>query len=163
MQESMVVFSRTKGAGLKAQKKGASTVAFSKHDKTSLIKEIEGKTEIATKIAEELKNGNIGLNILSDHLFEAYLGAEPNVIAEQVGKHIYLRKSSASIVSDLVHEGNHAYEFISGVNPREILTWPGEIRAYKAEREFQIKTKRRVDFPNEDDLLVHVWKNYDKE
>ena len=153
-------FSNTK---TNSQKKGILKVVKANHTRESLIEEIDGHTNISTAIAKKIQSGDIHINVLGDRLFSEYLGAKEKTVAITIGKQIYLRASSASIISDLVHEGNHALEYISGISPNNIRTWPGEIRAYKAEREFQIKTNRPVDFPNENDLLIHVWRNYERE
>ncbi len=162
-------FGNTKGRSILSlfsnitNKKGIHVFCKNNYTRESLIHELEGQTKISNEIAERIKKGDIFINILGDHLFNEYLNAKSETVAVTVNKQIYLRASSASIVSDLVHEGNHALEFFSNINPNNIRTWPGEIRAYKAEREFQIKTNRPVDFINENDLLVHVWKNYERE
>ena len=144
-------------------KKGTLTQVKANHTRDSLIKEIDGHTKISSEIAKNIRKGNVHINVLGDKLFSEYLGVSSDTVGLTVGNQIYLRASSASIISDLVHEGNHAIEYISGINVNNIRTWPGEIRAYKAEREFQIKTKREVTFKNENDLLVHVWSNYERE
>lgn len=144
-------------------KKGKLTQAKASHTRESLLKEIDGHTTISSEIAKNIKNGNVHINVLGDKLFSEYLGVDSDTVGLTVGNQIYLRASSASIISDLVHEGNHAIEYISGISVNNIRTWPGEIRAYKAEREFQIKTKRDLTFKNENDLLVHVWSNYERE
>lgn len=146
-----------------SQKKGTRSIVKANHTRDSLLNEIDGHTKISSAIAKTIRSGDIHINVLGDKLFSDYLGVKDDTVAITVGKQIYLRASSASIISDLVHEGNHALEYISGVSVNNIRTWPGEIRAYKAEREFQIKTKRPLDFKTENDLLVHVWKNYERE
>ena len=146
----------------KFKKTGTLEPCKNTYTRDSLINELQGYTETSTKIAAGLKNGDIHINILGDRLFEDYLGCDKKTVAVTIGKQIYLRRSSASIISDLVHEGTHALDYISGVHIENIRTWPGEIRAYKAEREFQIKTNRKLDFETEDDLYVHVWKNYER-
>ena len=135
---------------------GAVAVGVSKLGLDAKPKDTPGKQAAAAV-------GQCELMYTYDKLFSEYLGVSSDTVGLTVGNQIYLRASSASIISDLVHEGNHAIEYISGINVNNIRTWPGEIRAYKAEREFQIKTKREVTFKNENDLLVHVWSNYERE
>lgn len=72
----------------------------------------------------------------------------------------YLRNSSINIYSDMVHEGVHAMDYISGIKERIISSWTGEMRAYSAERKFQIAKGGHVDFANENDMMVHVWTHY---
>lgn len=154
-------FGNTNGSK-RSEKKGTLIQTKLTHTRESLIKELHGYTEISTMIAEGLKNHDIHLNVLGDKLFEEYLGYDKKTVAVTIGKQIYLRGSSASIISDLVHEGTHVLDILAGINIKNIRTWPGEIRAYKAEREFQKKTNRKLDFKTEDDLYVHVWQNYER-
>ena len=144
------------------EKKGILVKSNVSHTRDSLINEIDGHTEISSKIAKGLNNHSIHINVLGDRLFEEYLGYDKKTVAVTIGNQIYLRSSSASIISDLIHEGTHVLDYLSGINVKNIRSWNGEIRAYRAEREFQIKTKRKLDFENDDDLLVHVWKNYER-
>lgn len=153
-------FGNTNKAIKKASKKGELQKIRANYTREMFIKELEGVTEISTAVAIGLRNGDVHINVLGDKLFEEYLGVSEDTLGLQEGKYIYLRSSSASIISDLVHEGNHLLEYLAGVDPKEINTWPGEIRAYRAEREFQIKSGREVTFLNDNDLLVHVWSNY---
>ncbi len=158
-------FGNSRGSRLikKSAKKGKLSSIKASYTRDSLIRELDGHTNTSTELAKRIRIGDIHINVLGDDLFERYTGSDKDTLAVAIGKNLYLRRSSASIVSDMVHEGKHALDYISGINTYEIQTWPGEIRAYKAEREFQIKTKRPVDFINENDLLVHVWKNYKRE
>ena len=130
------------------------------YSRESLISELEGVTKISNDVADALKKSIIKINVLGDKLFENYLGVDKKVKAMQIGNQLYLRNSSLSIHSDLVHEGNHALEYLAGVPAEIVGGWEGEIRAYKAEREFQIRTNRPLEFVNEDDIKVHVWMNY---
>jgi hypothetical protein len=145
------------------QKKGTLIIAKANHTRESLIKGIDGYTAISSAVAAKIRSGDIRINVLGDKLFSEYLGVGESTLAMAVGKHVYLRASSANIISELVHEGNHALDYLSGISENNIKTWPGEIRAYRAEREFQIKSNRPVDFANDNDLLVHVWSNYERE
>lgn len=89
----------------------------------------------------------------------AVSGVDKKVSANVVGN----AAVSTSLYSDVVHEGTHASDFIAGVPEREIRTCPVEIRAYSAERQFQINSGMPVDFASEDDMLVHIYNNYDRE
>ena len=105
-------------------------------------------------------SGDIKINILGDLLFEYYLGVDQNIRGAQIGDNIYLRRSSVDILSDAVHEGVHAKDYYRTKNQKEISSWAGEIRAYSAEREFQIKAGLPVTFKNIDDMMVHIWREY---
>ena len=65
--------------------------------------------------------------------------------------------------SDVVHEGTHALDYLSGVDERTIGSWTGEIRAYMAEREFQIKSGMTVQFSDIQDMMVHIWSFYPRD
>lgn len=80
----------------------------------------------------------------------------------QVGKQIYVRMSSLYLLSDIVHEGTHAIDFINGVPQSVISSWPGEIRAYSAERAFQLKIGLPLQFKSEEDMMIHIWSNYER-
>lgn len=101
-------------------------------------------------------------NVLGDELFESYLGCSSDTMAMQVGNQIYVRSSSASFFSDVVHEGVHAMDFINGIDERTISSWSGETSAYNAERLFQIESGMPVQFESEEDMMVHIWSNYKK-
>ena len=78
----------------------------------------------------------------------------------QVGNQIYVRNSSASIFSDVVHVGIHAIDFLNGIDETIISSWVGETSAYEAEREFQLFKGFETQFISEEDMMVHIWSNY---
>lgn len=80
----------------------------------------------STKIANGLKTGEIKLNILSDDLFESYLGVDKSIVAQQVGNQIYVRRGSQSILSDLVHEGTHVIDYTNGFGINGVSRWSWE-------------------------------------
>lgn len=77
------------------------------------------------------------------------------------GDKFYVRRSLASLVSEIIHEGTHALEFKAGVSQDIIRTREGELRAYKAEHQFQKAAGMPLDFANEDEILIHVFRTYD--
>ena len=123
---------------------------------------MNGVTDSSKLIANAIQDGKIKINVLGDELFESYLGVSSGTTAVQVGNQIYMRSSSASIYSDVVHEGTHAMDFINNISQNEISSWPGEIRAYSAERLFQIESGMPVEFATENDMLIHIWSNYSR-
>lgn len=127
-----------------------------------IINSLNGVTDSSTLIANAIQDGKIKINVLGDELFESYLGVSSGTTAVQVGNQIYMRSSSASIYSDVVHEGTHAMDFINNISQNEISSWPGEIRAYSAERLFQIESGMPVEFATENDMLIHIWSNYSR-
>ena len=98
--------------------------------------------------------------MLGDELFESYLGCAPDTVAMQIGDQIYVRSSSASLISDVVHEGTHAVDYLNGIDESIISSWTGETTAYGAERLFQIESGMPVQFTNEEDMMIHIWGNY---
>ena len=95
-------------------------------------------------------------------MIERYYKISPGTAGFADGNKIYIRKSSLSIKSDLFHEGVHANDFLLGIPSEEIGGWSGELRAYRAEHEFQIKAGLPVEYANDDDICVHVWMNYER-
>ncbi len=131
------------------------------NSKADLIQALRGTTVKADAIANGIVNGNIKVNLLGDEMFgKAYSlyggeGAAPQAFALE--NQIYMRRASASIFSDTVHEGTHALDAIQkfpGSN------WMWESKAYFYERQFQQATGRAVDFPTNRSMWDHVYKNY---
>jgi RHS repeat-associated protein len=147
-----------RGASRKGAGRGNAPVT-----KDSLIKALTGTTEQANRIASAISQGKVSVNILGQKMFEiAYqkrggLGAVDDVTAFASGERIYLRKDSASIVSDTVHEGTHALDYKQGFSGTD-HQW--EKRAYFYERQFQMATRRPVDFQNISDMLDHIRQYY---
>ena len=117
-------------------------------------------TETSTLIVEQIQKKEIGINILSDEWFEKSTGQPSSTTACHIKGQIYLRRTSPSILSDVVHEGTHALDFLNGV-PEEIRgSWIGETKAYTEERLFQIAAGLPIEFETIDDMMVHIWMNY---
>ena len=74
---------------------------------------------------------------------------------------IYMRRNSASLYSDTVHEGVHAIDMNNrfGFNPLK-TTRDWEFRAYDAEREFQLATTGRAQYPTATSIMNHINGNY---
>lgn len=130
--------------------------------KDDILEALDGVTEMSTEIAERIRNGDLGINVLSDELFESYLGCSSETVAVQIGDQIYVRRNSSSLVSDIVHEGTHAMDYFNGIDESIISSQIGEVHAYSAERTFQIESGIPIQFENEDDMMVHIWRNYGK-
>lgn len=79
----------------------------------------------------------------------------------QIGDQIYIRRSSAHLFTDVVHEGKHALDFLNGI-VKKFTTWDLEFRAYFAEWEFQNKLGLPLDFESIKDIWFHIWENYPK-
>jgi len=152
-------FGKTKGFVSESRKKGELSYQKAFHSRDSIIEGIDKKTQTASQIAYAIRNGDIKINVLGDVLFNEYLGEKDSTLGVQVGKQLYVRASSLSILSDIIHEGVHVLDYIAG---KKSSRWDAEMRAYKAEREFQIVTNTKVDFPDMNELEVHVWMNYER-
>ena len=145
-----------------ANKIGNSDTIAHSYTRDEIINSLNGVTQKSTEIANSIQNGKIKINVLGDELFESYLGCSSDTMAMQVGNQIYVRGSSASLFSDVVHEGVHAIDFINGVDESVISSWSGETSAYSAERLFQLESGMQVQFESEEDMMVHIWSNYKK-
>ena len=150
------------GGSNAANKIGNSDTIVHSYTRDEIINSLNGVTQKSTEIANGIQNGKIKINVLGDELFESYLGCSSNTMAMQVGNQIYVRSSSASLFSDVVHEGVHAMDFINGVDESVISSWSGETSAYSAERLFQLESGMQVQFESEEDMMVHIWSNYKK-
>ena len=53
-------------------------------------------------------------------------------------------------------------DYYNGIDENIIASWTGEITAYNAERLFQIEAGMPVQFESEEDMMVHIWSNYNK-
>jgi hypothetical protein len=123
---------------------------------------LTGLTKQGDRIAEGIRSGDIKLNLLSDDLFDKAFtlkggeGASPQAFA--LGNKIYARRGSGNLLSDIVHEGTHAYDEIHGlvtadygINP---YTW--EKRAFFHERQFQLAGGGTVEFEKLDKMLNFI-------
>ena len=125
-----------------------------------ILELIEGKTRQATKIARAIRNKKIELNFLGDKWFEEYLGVDNNVKGVAIDNKIYLRKNCNQLLSDIIHEGTHALDYINKFGFNGLSQWAWEKRAYFYERQFQISTGIEVNHATIHDMLMHIWMNY---
>ena len=44
----------------------------------------------------------------------------------------------------------------------DLSSWEGETRAYRAERLFQLESGMSVEFTKENDMMIHIWSNYER-
>ena len=154
-------FGATQGSKKQAVAKlGSKNDRVKDYTREELVRGIDGITEDASFIADMIRNKKIKINVLGDRLFEDYLGVSSDTLAVAVGDQIYLRRISISILSEIVHEGTHALDFINKIDVNVISSWTGETRAYSAERKFQIASGGPVDFEKEEDMMTHIMKNY---
>lgn len=121
---------------------------------------LDGQTLQSTKIAQGIKNGDIKVSVLGDELFERMVG-KPDEVAAAIGNKIYLRRSSGSLLSDTVHEGTHALDYLNGFGLNSTkTTWQWEKRAFFYEHQFQLSTGVKPDFNSQSDMMFHIWSNY---
>lgn len=88
----------------------------------------------------------------------AYYRGNGSIVAS-TRKNIIARAASSRI-SNVVHEGTHAIDFLQEISQKIISSRVEEYKAYNAEGLFQIEAGMPVDFMSEDDMLVHIWSNY---
>jgi hypothetical protein len=81
----------------------------------------------------------------------------------QVGNQIYIKRSATDFYSTIVHEGNHAIEYINHIPQKDISSKSGEKRAFLAEHNFQKAKKIRIQFKSEKEIEDFIDKNYQDE
>lgn len=143
-----------------AKKMGNFLKISNNYTKEELLDELRNVTDDSTIISTYIGSKEIKMSVLGDELFEKYLGVGKNVVALQFEDNIYVRKSSKTILSDIVHEGTHAYEFKSGKTQKAVSSKSGEIKAYVAEHNFQKKKYGVTTFSSTDEIKDFVNKNY---
>ncbi|MCW7538237.1 LysM peptidoglycan-binding domain-containing protein [Aquabacterium sp. A7-Y] len=130
---------------------------------------IDGVTEQSSRIAAAIRNGDLKISVLGDDLFnKAKLSAEEvrqgNIVAIAQENRLYLRKSSASLLTDTVHEGTHGLDFINGYGATSPKTrWQWEKRAFFYERQYQLSSGQIPQFSTPRDMVFHIWEHYDND
>jgi len=128
---------------------------------------IDGHTLQSTRIAEAIKSGDIKVSVLGDELFERAILSKSDpidTVAMAYGNKIYLRRSSTNILTDTVHEGTHALDYVNGFglnSPKSVWQW--EKRAFFYEHQFQKSAGMTPDFATPRDMMFHIWRNYKNE
>jgi len=125
-----------------------------------LLDKLLGTTRAAERIAKAIEAGEIRVRLLSDERFDRIhhnKGGKNAAWAFADGRTIYIRKSSPSLLSDVVHEGTHALDHLSGVerNRRQL-----ELRAYVNEWQFQKTTHTSTQFSSLAQLVIFVYTRY---
>ena len=128
---------------------------------------IDGHTLQSTKIANAIRRGDIKVSVLGDEFFENAVlskGDPIDTVAMAASNRIYLRRSSANILTDAVHEGTHALDYLNGFGLNSSKkVWQWEKRAYFYENQFQKSTGTAPDFATPRDMMFHIWMNYKNE
>ncbi len=122
-----------------------------------LLRELIGITIESTIVADRISNKMISLNILGDDLFDYYVTPDRKVVGRHENGKIYIRRSSADLVSSVLHEGIHAMDYINGIKYDPINS---ELKSYRAEHLFQKSSGRKTEFASDEDIIVHVHTNY---
>lgn len=111
-----------------------------------------------------MKDGKIKVNLLGDELYNKYY--DPNKVAHcefaSNGEiNLYLRRNSATLFEDAVHEGVHGMDMYNkfGTNPL-LTTKTWEFRAYQAEGDFQRAIGKTVQYPTGQSIMNHITDNY---
>lgn len=143
-----------------ARKYGVLRGLSKNYTKEELLSGLRNVTEKSTEIVKMIEGKKIKLSVIGDELFERYLGADKNIIALQIGNNIYVRKSSETILSDIVHEGTHAIDHNNGISSKDISSIKGEIKAYTEEYNYQRKKYGKTTFSSKDEIIVFVHNNY---
>ena len=126
---------------------------YANYTREELLEALDGVTDISTEVANQIRCGEIKINVLGDELFDASCPLEcVGTSAYFKEGQIYVRRNSTSLLSDLVHEGKHALDYNNFIAQ---TTYQAEFSAYKAEQSFQIEKNFPVDFTNDDEILVH--------
>jgi hypothetical protein len=160
-------YSSTESLGNSANKLGnlpRSSNGLSNANGRDIAKALDGVTTQSTKIAQAINSGEMRVSVLGDELFERMLGAGPETVASAIEDRIFLRRSSASILTDTVHEGTHALDYINDFGrkaPKRRWSW--EKRAFYYERQYQITTGQKPEISTPNDLLDHISNNYEND
>jgi RHS repeat-associated protein len=127
----------------------------------SLIDGLLGKTQQGNRVAKGIKSGNISTNVLSDEMFEKAFklkggrGTAPQAFA--YGEQIFVRKNSSNLLSDTLHEGTHALDYLNDFNGN---VYQLEKRAYFYERQFQKAGGGILEHQTIDKMIGFIYANY---
>lgn len=141
----------------------SSYVSRSAITKTDIINEINGVTGKSTDVAQMIQQGKLKVNLLGDELYTRYYGDRIAhcEFASNGELNLYLRRNSASLLEDVVHEGTHGIDMYNKFGSNPLLTtrtW--EFRAYQAEGEFQRAIGKTVQYPTGQSIMNHITNNY---
>ncbi|OCG46648.1 hypothetical protein A9G35_04720 [Gilliamella sp. Choc5-1] len=127
--------------------------------KDYILTKIDGVTPQASRIVRKIENGELRLNVLGDELFNRYF--DKDAVAMAIKDNIYVRKSSPSLYSDIIHEGTHALDYSNKFGKSSLISmriW--ETRAFAQERAFQLRSGSPLEFSTVKMMLKHIEKNY---
>ena len=127
---------------------------------TKLARALRGTTWQADRIAAAIKAREIKVDILrAGDFYKRYrlLDGQRSAQAFAYCNAVYLRANSPTILSDLVHEGTHALDCLSG---RDMSRRRLELRAYLYEHQFQKVVRDRPQFGSPLEVAFFVWRQY---
>ena len=156
--------SNRKSGGL--QKSVAKSPKDTRLSRTKITDDLTGLTQQGNRIADGIKSGKVKVNVLGDELFDrAYAskggwGSSPQAFA--LKEQIYVRSGSPSLLSDIVHEGTHAFDnFHKNVTvPYGKNPYPWEKRAFFYERQFQRAGGGAAEFETIHEMLDFIYESY---
>ena len=125
--------------------------------RNELLRKLKGITTESTIVADKIGSKMISLNILGDDLFDFYVTPDRKVVGRHENGKIYIRRSSADLVSSVLHEGIHAMDYFNRIKYDPIKS---ELKSYRAEHFFQKSSGRKAEFKSDEEIIVHVYKNY---
>ncbi len=125
--------------------------------RNGIIRELMGVTIESTIVANGIKDKKMSLNILGDNLFDYYVTPDRTIVGRHDDGKIYVRRSSIDLISTIFHEGIHALDYINGIEYDSINS---ELKAYRAEHDFQKAGRRKIEHATDDDIRVHVHRYY---
>lgn len=146
-----------------AYKIGFLSNGYKEYTRNEIFDYLKGVTTISTKIITEIEEGTIGINVIGDELFNRYFTGGYKCAGMQVSNQIYIKRSATDFYSTIVHEGNHALEYINHIPQKDISSKSGEKRAFLAEHNFQKAKKIRIQFKSEKEIEDFIDKNYQDE
>jgi len=133
-----------------------------------LVDSISGVNKAGDEIAAAIRAGDIKISALGRELFEKTIKRLDATVTDDIvgqiqalqhGNKVYLRRASALIDGDLVHEGKHVLDWFKG-GVRYKSVYVSEFRAYSAQRAFQIAKAGESQFSGVFDIIKHIWRNY---
>ncbi|MCI0550083.1 MAG: hypothetical protein L0287_03940, partial [Anaerolineae bacterium] len=126
-------------------------------NREDIMSGLVGFTQQGNRVASGLADRSLGLNVLGDDLFakawkqKGGQGAAPQAFA--YGEQTYVRGSSQSLLSEVVHEGTHGLDYLRGFSGSTVQL---EKRAWFYERQFQRASGSKVEFENISEMLNHI-------
>jgi RHS repeat-associated protein len=136
------------------------------NSKDELLRFLEGRTLHSQMMVDSIREGNVGINLIGDTLFEKYYklnGGQGNPLSVQgftIRNMIYLRRDRASVAAAAAHEGSHALDSLYHV-PSELIA--DEMRAFQHQIDFQRAIGEPLFLDSDEAIRRYVLEAYSKE